>query len=140
MRFEDIRSEYYTHTGKASDIIRQLCYAGFAMIWVFKQGTAQPEVPTRLLPAAALLALALTCDMLQYITLARGWNRVAVNADAEVQRRKPLPNGTKAGDVDVDVSLGVNDWGVRLYNWKACSTVLAYVWLIAAILSLIVWK
>jgi len=40
MNLQDYRDDFYTYSGKASDISRQLAFAGIAIIWIFKK-----EVP-----------------------------------------------------------------------------------------------
>jgi hypothetical protein len=67
MKLKDIRAQYYAQTTKASDVARQLSFAGIAAIWVFKtDSTNGPTVPSVLLPAAIAFALALLSDLFQY--------------------------------------------------------------------------
>ena len=67
MRLQDYRDTYYTFTGKASDLNRQLAFAAIAVIWLFKRDVAGvPSVPPNLILPGALVVLALAFDLLQY--------------------------------------------------------------------------
>jgi hypothetical protein len=59
--------EFYFWSGKASDISRQLAFAGIALIWIFKTGPTSLELPPQLVLAAAALILCLFFDLLQYL-------------------------------------------------------------------------
>ncbi|RJX32142.1 MAG: hypothetical protein C4516_05810 [Oxalobacter sp.] len=68
MNLKDYRETYYTYTAKASDISRQLSFAGIAFIWIFKTTSGGLlSVPTMLQLAGVLFALTLAADLLQYI-------------------------------------------------------------------------
>lgn len=126
MKFTQIREEYYIHTAKASDVMRQLTYAGLGVIWIFKAGSALPIVPRSMVPAALSFVLALVSDLLQYLVLAESWRRVAVQADKAVD----------AEEDEYGVPAATNVWGVRLYRSKAIFLGLGYAALIAAIVRL----
>ena len=67
-------ANYETYTSKASDIARQLSFAGVAVIWIFR--IANPDgvaIPKRILPSLALFVLALSLDLLQYVTGSVVW-------------------------------------------------------------------
>lgn len=65
---DTLRETYYFYTGKASDINRQLIFAGIAIIWLFKtDGEGQFSLPIDLLLPAKAFILALILDILQYI-------------------------------------------------------------------------
>ena len=66
MRLQDYRETFYEFTGKASDITRQLSFAGIAIIWIFKKETGTAlTVPHELLWPGVLIVLALFFDLLQ---------------------------------------------------------------------------
>jgi len=68
MKLSDIWSEEEAYTKAASDLARQLDFAGIAIIWVFKveqQGAI--HLDRELMLAALLFAGSLACDLLQYI-------------------------------------------------------------------------
>lgn len=78
MKLSDFREDYYEFSGKVSDLVRQLGFAGLGTIWIFKHESAgQINVPKELIPVAALIILALTLDFLQYVIATMIWGRFA---------------------------------------------------------------
>jgi hypothetical protein len=75
VKLQDARENYYTLSGKASDVARQLAFAGLALIWVFKtsQGAGLSLVPPPLFPPALMFAVTLALDLLQYVAAAMVW-------------------------------------------------------------------
>jgi hypothetical protein len=68
MKLQDVRSTYYELSGKTSDLVRQLGFAGIALIWLFKTDIAgQPRIPGALVVPGLLIVVALTLDLLQYV-------------------------------------------------------------------------
>lgn len=69
MTLSDYLASYYELSGKASDVARQLAFAGIAAIWVFHQGSGSAvAVPAALIGPAALFIGGLACDLLQYVS------------------------------------------------------------------------
>jgi hypothetical protein len=65
MKIADYRADYYAFSSKASEISRQLSFAGIALVWVFKPKDAAPTaIPPELLWPAGLFVLALGLDLL----------------------------------------------------------------------------
>ncbi len=78
MNVNDYRDTYYTLSGKASDVSRQLSFAGIALVWIFKAEKGGPlAVPEPLLLPAALFVLALALDLLQYVYGSLAWGLFA---------------------------------------------------------------
>ena len=86
MKAGDIRDDYYVLSGKLSDISRNLCFAGIAVIWALRLGNAAESgivFSEKLLLPLAIFVLSLTLDFIQYAwsTAATGimnkiyWNR-----------------------------------------------------------------
>lgn len=74
MKLKDALENYYHNTGKTSEIVRQLGFAGIAIVWVFKADVAgRLTVPQDLIPAALLLVAGLTLDLLQYVAGSLIW-------------------------------------------------------------------
>ena len=70
-----VREVYEGLSGKASDILRQLCFAGIALIWLFKAGTnASLILNPQLLRAALFIFIALSLDLLQYLIGTAMWH------------------------------------------------------------------
>ena len=74
MKLSDFRGDYYALSGKASDVARQLCFAGIALIWIFKpEKGGLLAVPVQLHTPAALFVVALAFDLLQYVLGSAIW-------------------------------------------------------------------
>lgn len=74
MNLADYRTAYYELSGKASDVARQLAFAGIALIWIFhERGDTPIAIPTSLVTPAALFICGLGFDLLQYVCGALIW-------------------------------------------------------------------
>jgi hypothetical protein len=74
MKLSKYRETYYEFSGKASDVARQLAFAGIALVWIFRiDSRPAPSLPRELLPPSCFLALALALDLLQYALAALIW-------------------------------------------------------------------
>lgn len=66
------------HSGRASDVNRQLAFAAIAIIWVFRGVEGSPLViPDLLLWAGLFSALALGADLLHYLVASLCWGLYA---------------------------------------------------------------
>jgi hypothetical protein len=71
---QDYRETFYTFSGKASDLSRQLAFAGLAIIWLFKRDNlAGLSIPRELLWPGVLIVLSLGLDMLHYVSASAIW-------------------------------------------------------------------
>jgi hypothetical protein len=71
---QDYRETFYTFSGKASDLNRQLAFAGIAIIWLFKKDNlAGLSIPLELLWPGVLIVLSLGLDMLHYVVASVVW-------------------------------------------------------------------
>ncbi|SMG10281.1 hypothetical protein SAMN05661096_00304 [Marivirga sericea] len=68
MKLEYVRQSFDVFTTKASDLSRQLCFAGIAIIWIFKvyEGT-EFKLPEILYKPLLIFCLALLSDLMQFI-------------------------------------------------------------------------
>lgn len=74
MKLETIRATYDLFTGKASEINRQLIFAGIALIWIFKtESSSHISLPLDLLIPAKFFIIALILDILQYVVSGVIW-------------------------------------------------------------------
>lgn len=74
MKLKDALDNYYFHSGKTSELVRQLGIAGIAVIWLFRfevQGT--PKIPEQLFWPLMLIVVGLACDLLQYSAATWVW-------------------------------------------------------------------
>jgi hypothetical protein len=74
MKLQDAREHYYFHTGKVSEIARQLAFAAIAVIWLFKaEDSSSVLLPAELLQPLKLVVICLALDLLQYLMGTIGW-------------------------------------------------------------------
>lgn len=73
MKLSEIRTAYEDLSGKLSDINRQLCFAGFAVIWIFNKSKENIAVPEDLYLPALLLCGSIFFDILQYTFSSLSW-------------------------------------------------------------------
>jgi hypothetical protein len=65
---------FYTYSGKASDVCRQLAFAAIAIIWIFKTDAGgKLTVPSNLVLPGILIVLSLALDLTQYCLGALIW-------------------------------------------------------------------
>lgn len=74
-RLSDIDQTKNDATGKASDVGRQLAFAGIATIWLLRDETGSRPFGDVLLIALTLLASALLADFLQYVYCSFVWRK-----------------------------------------------------------------
>jgi len=74
MKLSEYKEDFYTFSGKASDVARTAAFAGIALIWVFKiDAKPIPLLPNDLIIPTGLFALAIALDLLQYVTATVIW-------------------------------------------------------------------
>jgi hypothetical protein len=117
MKLKDALENYYFHSGKTSDLVRQLALAGIAVIWLFKyEVTGVPKVPAQLLLPLGLIVCGLALDLLQYLVTTVIWG--FIHRDKE---RKGLGE-----DADFLVSPKVNWLALFCFWLKVASICAAY--------------
>ncbi len=75
MQLKNARENYEYFSGKASDLVRQLGFAGLATIWIFKtvQKGGEIAIPPELVGVGAIIIGALALDFLHYVYAAAAW-------------------------------------------------------------------
>jgi hypothetical protein len=121
LSLSDAREFYYFYTGKASDIGRQLCFAGIAVVWIFSGASVAGVVHVKadLLRVALCLIIALTLDCLQYV-----YGAVAWGVFSRHQETKQNKQGKEATFV---APAWINRPTMTLFGLKLLSTTVAYV-------------
>lgn len=66
LKLSEIRDAYERSSSKLSDINRQLCFAGFAVIWIFNKTSVGLTIPQELFLPLLLWCTSLILDVLQY--------------------------------------------------------------------------
>jgi hypothetical protein len=67
-KLSEFKKDYQELSGKASDVARQLSFAGIAIIWIFRVNKdSGVTLNSELILPTILLCCSLACDLLQYI-------------------------------------------------------------------------
>ena len=129
MTLSDARDGYYVHSGKASDIARQLAFAGIAIIWIFKKDVnGMPTIGSSFIPATKWFIVTLGADLLQYVCAATAWGLFA--------RWKERQPGVDA-ETEFDAPSWLNWPGNAFFVTKIVCVTVAYSALSCQIWSLI---
>ena len=122
MTLQDLRDAYYGYSGKASDVARQLAFAGIAVVWLFHIENHGNIYLYRLLVwALAFLILALALDLLHYATSAAIWGIFH-----RIKEKAYGPNSSRKFDAPLPIN-----WPGLLFFWaKLVAVVIAYVLLL----------
>jgi hypothetical protein len=69
MKISEIRADYYEASGKVSDLVRNLDFAGIGVVWIFTVGKDSGGIHFSyfLLFPLLLFVASLGCDLLQYV-------------------------------------------------------------------------
>jgi hypothetical protein len=126
MRLADARAAYTDYSSKTSDIVRQLGFAGIAVIWLFRD-----EVPDRvivdrpLLWAGIFIIAALTFDLLHYVAGAIIWG--------SYHRRKELAGCSEDDEFEAPPVL---NYPTLVFFWgKVALIAIAYGFLAASLVD-----
>lgn len=126
MKLEEVRAAYYEATGKTSEIVRNLGFAGIALVWIFKTGAdGNQTIPGNLLLPAILIVIGLTLDLCQYVARSVIWglyNRIKEGRGVTDEQQFEAP--------------GYINWLPLFFFWsKIICIIVAYILLIAFLRS-----
>lgn len=131
MRYGLARSHYDYFSSTASNISRQLAFAGIAATWLFRPESATGlGLPVELRPVAFLFVLTLLFDLLQYFYGSGAWGFFQLKREAEaIEVAKKLnPENPKVEDAEVKDSPGwINYATFWLFFFKMTCLLWAYV-------------
>ena len=69
MSLEFVQNRYIYYSKTASAICRQLGFAGIALVWIFRSDTTEIyAIPTELVMPSLIIFVALSFDLLQYLS------------------------------------------------------------------------
>lgn len=77
MTLKDARGAYDYFSGKLSDLVRQLSFAGIAVVWMFRTQVDKMPFDDRLMAPLKFLVSALALDLFHYILASLIWSRYA---------------------------------------------------------------
>jgi hypothetical protein len=94
MKIADAWEAYYAHTGKASDVARQLSLAGLALIWLFHSDKKAEQVTilAALQPSTLLFIIALALDLLQYTVASLIWGCWTTHTERRLKGPRSNPD------------------------------------------------
>ena len=118
MKLSEIRDAYEEISGKLSDINRQLCSAGVAIIWIFNKTDNDISVPTELYLPALLLCASLFFDLLQYAISTFVWYGYYL-----CKREK----NNKVENIDVNEPEWLNTISWLIFIIKIISLIIGYI-------------
>jgi len=126
VKLENLRENYDYFSQKTSEIVRQLGFAGIALVWVFKTDVGGRQVvPPELLPAARLIVIGLGLDLLHYVAGTLIWG--IYNGIKEHAATKEETNFLAPRPIN---------WATLLFFWaKVIVIVIAYVYILGFIAS-----
>ena len=130
MKLGDARQAYQDLSGKASELTRQLAFAGLALVWIFKSGESErTSVPASLRLPSLLMMVALSLDFLQYVVSSAIWGLFARSQERELNLEE---------DPDIYAPRWFN-WPAIFCFWtKAAALAAGYVLLLRFLSSLLV--
>ena len=69
MKLSEARESYYSNSARASELTRQLAFAGIALVWIFNSPVQNQSIalPRELMLVSLWLVLALILDFAQYV-------------------------------------------------------------------------
>jgi hypothetical protein len=73
MKIKEVRKHVDAFSSKASELSRQLAFAGIAVVWIFKNSGQNAIIPNDFLLPLLLLVLTLVFDFLQYVLGSIEW-------------------------------------------------------------------
>jgi hypothetical protein len=130
MRLSEFKKVGENYTGKASDIVRQLIFAGIAIIWVFKnKQEGQDTLDPFLIIPLLFLCLALIADLFQYIYGGHVWGKYYREQEAIAIKEYKLDN-TKPIDPDHKAPKNKSKPIRALYTLKIWLTCIAFTFII----------
>ncbi len=99
MKLKDALENYYTFSASLSNVNRQLCFAGIAVIWVFviKNDNGAHTLPSNLIFPLGCYVLGLAFDLSHYIAASITWGlyhrhkeKSGISPDTEFQAPRTL--------------------------------------------------
>lgn len=114
-------------TAKASDVARQLSFAGLAVIWILREDSGNP-ISAPLLAPLILFVLSLALDLLQYVWCSVIWTAFYIHKDG-IHR---------SDDVRVDIPPWINRPTYACFYLKLLALLTGWTWLAFALINQ--WK
>ncbi len=109
MKLEGYRKDYYNYSSKTSDVVRNLGFAGIAIIWIFKTDVeGKYSIPAEFLPAGTTIIFSLFLDLLHCVIGTAIWGIFQWRKDQD-------PNVTEDEDIEapkhINLPANILFWG-----------------------------
>jgi hypothetical protein len=127
MKLKQYKDTFYEFSGKASDISRQLAFAGIAVIWIFRLSAAPPKIPDELLFPLFLLVIALLFDIAQYGIATIIWGVFQWKKEKDLQKTHKDINLADLDELELDHPSWMKIPQLVCFSIKMVSMVIAYV-------------
>lgn len=73
LKLSEIRDAYERSSARLGELNRQLCFAGFAVVWIFNKTSDDLALPSELYWPMVLWCISLSLDVLQYLYKTITW-------------------------------------------------------------------
>jgi len=128
MKLIDVEQAKVDYSGRASDVSRQLAFAGIAVVWILRDDKAAQPISMSLVPALTAFVAVLALDILHYASSSLIWT---------VYYNRLVKRGIGEGD-NFDEPRGINWPGYMLFGTKI--VVLLCGWLALTSSLVLRWK
>ncbi|GHV14422.1 hypothetical protein FACS1894179_01480 [Bacteroidia bacterium] len=129
MKLKEIRESYEFHTGKLSDIVRQLAFAGIGIIWIFRTSNSDNSnyIPNELLYPLISLITSLVFDIFHYLYSSVFWYIIYFKS-----RKK---DNNEESDVEEKECWSIPSW--LFFALKTLFLIIAYILLFIYLLKIL---
>ncbi len=126
MKLKDAKDIYYYFSETTSKIVRQLGFAGIAIVWIFKAETnGRQIIPSELIPATIMIIIGLTFDLLHYVSGTLVWGLYHRHKEKE-----------KVGEKNESLAPKQINWATIFFFWaKTIMMCVAYISLLSFLIS-----
>jgi hypothetical protein len=131
MKLADLRETYQFFSEKTSEIVRNLGFAGIALIWLFKvTNNGRDVVQPELVPAGALIVLGLALDLLHAIVGTATWGIYNRVKEEQLDARAAREKNFDPEEEDFLAPVPINWPALALFWSKIAAMLAAYIILI----------
>ena len=119
MKLSDYKQDYYSHTGSASAVARQIAFASIAAIWIFSTKAHEKFLlPNELIISAKYIIFGLTLDLLQYISSSMIWGYFHRHHEKKTQLKNQGKQDLTAEDNDPEINAPIClNWPAIIFFW-----------------------
>lgn len=135
LKLSEIRNAYERSSMRLGEINRQLCFAGFAIVWIFNKTSDDLSLPMELYWPMVLWCISLSLDVFQYIYKTITWWCVYISQKKKSKAMRPKDEILNEDDITVDESEKLNIATWILFFLKIAFMITGYILTIQFIFS-----